>query len=93
MNKITKTAVGTSTAALILLGIVILSGSSHPDYLFTYGTGAGLILLFISIFLFAVGWGRDFFIAFKQRNKCGVLILAAAAILVILPVLVQYCLR
>ena len=92
MKNITKTAVGTSIAALILLGIVILSGSSYPDYLFTYGTGTGLILLFISIFLFVVGYGRDFYIAFKQKNKYGVLILVVAAILVILPVLVKYCL-
>ena len=93
MNNIAKTAVGTSITALILLGIVILSGSSYPGYLFTYGTGAGLILLFVSIFLFVVGWGRDFSIAFKQQNKYGVLILIVAAILVILPVLVKYCLN
>ena len=92
MNKITKTAAGTSIAALILLGSVILSGASYPDYLFTYGTGTGLILLFVSIFLFVVGWGHDFFIAFKQKNKYGVLILVVAAILVILPIFVKYCL-
>ena len=92
MNKITKTAVGTSIAALILLGIVILSGASYPNCLFSYGTGTGLILLFVSVFLFVVGWGRDFSIAFKQKNKHGVLILVVAAILVLLPVLVKYCL-
>ena len=92
MNKITKTAVGTSIAALIVLGIVILSGSSHPAYLFTYGTGTGLILLFVSIFLFVVGWGHDFSIAFKEKNKYGLLILVGAAILVTLPILVKYCL-
>lgn len=93
MNKITKTAVGTSIAALLLLGIVMLSGVAYPDSLFTYGTGIGLILLFGSVFLFVVGWGRDFWMAFKEKNKYGILILAAAAILVALPVLVQYCLR
>ena len=93
MNKITKTAVGTSVASLILLGIVILSGSSHPAYLFTYGTGSALILMFVSIFLFVVGWGRDFSIAVKQQNKYGILTLVGAAILVILPVLVKYCLN
>ena len=40
MNNITKTAVGTSIATLILLGILILSGTAYPDYLFIYGTGA-----------------------------------------------------
>lgn len=90
MNKINKTAVGTSTATLILLGIVVLSGASYPNNLFIYGTGTGLILLFVSVFLFAVGWGRDFSIAFKQKNKYGVLILLVAAILVILPVLFKY---
>ena len=90
MNNITKTAVGTTIAALILFGIVILSGAAYPDRLFTYGTGIGLILLFVSIFLFAAGWGRDFFIAFKQKNKYDILILAAAAILLILPILVKY---
>ena len=93
MNKITKTAVGTSIAALIVLGIVILSGASYPACLFTYGTGTGLILVIVSIFLFAVGWGRDFSIAFKERNKYGIFILIVAAILVILPILVKYCLR
>ena len=93
MNKITKTAVGTSIASLIFLGIVILSGASYPTHLFTYGTGTGLILLFISIFLFVVGWGRDFSAAAKQQNKYVILTLVGAAILVILPVLVKYCLR
>ena len=93
MNKITKTAVGTSVASLILLGIVILSGVSYPAHLFTYGTGTGLIFLFVSIFLFVVGWGRDFSAAVKQQNKYGVLTLVGAAILVILPVLVKYCLN
>ena len=92
MNRITKTAVGTSAAALILLGFVIVSGASYPDYLFTYGTGAGLILLFVSVVLFVVGWVRDLSIAFKQQNRYGVLLLTAAAVLVILPVLVRYCL-
>ena len=93
MNPITKTAVGTSIAALILLGIVILSGASYPDGLYTYGTGISLILLLASLILYAAGWGRDFWIAFKQQNKYGLLILAAAAILVLLPILVKYCLR
>ena len=93
MNRITKTAAGTSIAALILLGIVIRSGAAYPDHLFTYGTGIGLILLFVSLFLFAVGWGRDFSAAFKQQNKYGMLGLAAAAILVLLPILIRYCLR
>ena len=93
MNKITKTAVGTSVASLILLGIVILSGVSYPAHLFTYGTGTGFILLFVSIFLFVGGWGRDFSAAVKQQNKYGILTLVGAAILVILPVFVKYCLN
>ena len=90
MNTITKTAVGTSIAALILLGSVMLSGASYPDGLFTYGTGIGLILLFASLILYAVGWGRDFWIAFKQQNRYGILILVVSAILVIFPILMKY---
>lgn len=93
MNKVTKTAVGTSIASLILLVIVILSGASYPANLVTYGTGIGLILLFVSIFLFVVGWGRDFSAAVKQRNKYVILTLIGVAVLVIFPVLVKYCLR
>ena len=93
MNKITKTAVGTSIATLILLGIVIISGTAYPDYLFTYGVGFSLILMFISIFLFVVGWGHDFYIAYKQKNKYGILILVVASVLFILTILRKYCLR
>ena len=93
MNKITKTAVGTSIATLILLGIVIISGTAYPDYLFTYGVGFSLILMFISIFLFVVGWGHDFYIAYKQKNKYGILILVVASVLFILTILLKYCLR
>ena len=92
MNKITKIAISTSVAALILLGIVILSGVSYPDYLFSYGTGASLVLVFVSILLLAVGWGRDFFIAFKQKNKYDILILVVPVILFILLISVKYCL-
>ena len=92
MNKITKTAVGTSIAALILLGIVILSGASYPDHLFIYGTGAFLVLTFASILLFIAGWSHTFLIAFKQKNKYGILISIVAAVLFILPILVKYCL-
>ena len=92
MNKITKIAISTSVAALILLGIVILSGASYPDYLFSYGTGASLVLVFVSILLLAVGWGRDFFIAFKQKNKYDILILVVPVILFILLISVKYCL-
>ena len=92
MNNITKTAVCTSITALILLVTVILSGTSYPNYLFTFGTGSGLVLLFISILLFAVGWSHDFSVAFKQRNKYGILALLGVAIIVILPILVKYCL-
>ena len=90
MNTITKTAVGTSIAALILLGIVILSGASYPDSLYTYGTGISLILLLASLILYAAGWGRDFWIAFKQQNKYGLLILVVSAILVVFPILMKY---
>ncbi len=90
MNHITQIAVGTSIAALILLGLVILSGTAYPDDLFTYGVGAGLVLMFVSILLFAAGWSRAFLIAFKQKNKYGILILVVAAVLCILPILVKY---
>ena len=87
MNKITKVAVGTSIFALALLLIVIISGVSYPHPLFSYGTAFGLLFILVSLILYAVGWGRDFSKAARQKNYVGMLILAIAAMVYVLPFL------
>lgn len=90
MNNITKLAVGTSVLSLSLLLLVFISKAAYPDHVFIYGTGLGLLLMFISLLLYAAGWGCDFFHAFKQKNTYGILILVIAAVLFIIPILLKY---
>ena len=85
MNLITRFAVGTSVAGLLSLLIVIVSGASYPDHLFTYGTVSGLALVFLSIILYIAGWCCDFLRTFKQKNYFGIVILIVAAALFALP--------
>ena len=81
MSKLNKSAIITSIAGLAIIVIVIISGSSYPDPLFTYGTAIGMVMIFLSLLLYVARWCRDLFISVKEKNIVGILILIFVAIL------------
>lgn len=85
MRRLKKIAVITSIIGLGIIGIVILSGASYPNYLFTYGTVIGLLMVFVSILLYVASWCQELFENVKAKNIIGVVILVIAAILFLIP--------
>lgn len=85
MSRLEKLAVITALIGLGSIGIVILSDTSYPNLLFTYGTAIGLLMVVVSILLYAAGWSQELFENVKEKNIIGVVILLAAAILFLVP--------
>ena len=80
MSKINKIAIITSIVGLSIIVIVIISGFSYTDPLFTYGTVIGMLMIFLSLLLYVASWCRELFISVKEKNIAGILILIIVAI-------------
>ena len=81
MSGLNKTAIITSIIGLVFIAVVIISGSSYPDPLFSYGTAIGLLMCFVAILLYIANWCREVFVSIKNKNIVGILILIFTAIL------------
>ena len=46
MSKLNKIATATAIIGLSIIGVVIISESSYPDPLFSYGTAIGMLMVF-----------------------------------------------
>ena len=76
MSKLNKIATITS-----IIGLVIISGVSYPHPLFSYGTAIGMLMIFLSLFLYVASWCRELFTSIKTKNIVGTIILIITAIL------------
>ena len=84
MNKLNKIAITTSIGGLVLLILVLISGSSYPDPFYSYGTAIGMFMVFLSLLLYIVIWCRELYVSIKEKNAVDSLILIIALILFVI---------
>lgn len=80
MNKRTKIAATTGLVGLGILLLIMISGIGHPNPLFNYGVGMGLMMIFASIILYVIGWIIDLKNAITKKNRIDALILILVAV-------------
>ena len=81
MSKVNKIATITAIIGLVIITVVIISGVSYPHPLFSYGTAIGILIVFLSLFLYVASWCSELFANIKAKNKVGIFILIFVAIL------------
>ena len=81
MNKLNKIATATAIVGLAIIGVVIISESSYPDPLFSYGTAIGMLMVFFSLLLYGANWCHELFVSVKTKNIVDIIILIITAIL------------
>ena len=84
MSKLNKIAIITSIVGLAVVAVVIISGTSYPHPLFSYGTAIGMLIVFLSLFLYIASWFRELFVSVKTKNIVGILLLIISAIVFII---------
>ena len=84
MSKLNKIATITSIIGLVIIGLVIYSGTSYPHPLYSYGTVIGMLLVFLSLFLFVASWCRELFVNIKTKNVVAIILLIITAIIFII---------
>ena len=84
MSKLNKIATVTAIVGLGQLVGVLVSGSVYPSPLFKYGTAIGMLMIFLSIFLYVVTWCRELFANIKAKNIADILLLIITAIIFII---------
>ena len=84
MSKLNKIAIITSIVGLAIVAVVIISGTSYPHPSFSYGTTIGMLMIFLSIFLYVASWCRELFVSVKTKNIVDIIILIITAIVFII---------
>lgn len=66
-NGFLKLAVLTGGIGLLIILGVILSETAYPNLIFSIGTFVGLILVFVSVGLFIIGWSKSLYDDIKKK--------------------------
>ncbi len=66
-NRFLKLAVLIGGIGLLIILSVILSKTAYPNLFFSIGTFVGLILVFVSVGLFIMGWSKDLYDDIKKK--------------------------
>lgn len=66
-NRFLKLAVLIGGIGLLIILSVILSKTAYPNLFFSIGTFAGLILVFVSVGFFIMGWSKDLYDDIKKK--------------------------
>ena len=84
MSKLNKIATATAIVGLAIIGVVIISESSYPDPLFSYGTAIGMLMVFLSLLLYGANWCRELFVSVKTKNIVDFVFLIITFILIVI---------
>lgn len=80
-TKLYRFAVLTSVLGLLSIAVVMLSGTAYPDMLFQILTPIGLLLIFVSLGLYALDWVFSIKKEMKSKNYLYVAILLLVGII------------
>lgn len=67
-RKLYRLAILTSVLGLLSIAVVIISGTAYPDMLFQVLTPVGLLLIFVSLGLYAFDWIFSIKKEMKSKN-------------------------
>lgn len=80
MSKVNKIALISSLVGVGILVVVIISGASYPDPLYSYGTAIGMLMVFVSMLLYVASWCHELFVSIKEKAIIDILVLIITAI-------------
>lgn len=88
-SVILKLALLSAAIGLLIVFVVILSGTAYPNMLFRIGAPLGLVLIFVSVLLQFIHWLWEIHDGIKGKQYLWAIIIAVLGCIVIVRVLMR----
>lgn len=88
-NIIYKSAMISAVIGLIMIFIVILSGTAYPHMLFRIGTPLGLAFIFASVILLFISWLWEIRNGIKRKQYVQAIVIAILGLVVIIQTIIK----